>query len=333
MIPCLHRALAGILIFAAFLSPNPLVAASEADGNSLAKTLARKLFRFTAEYSSSLPRDGRISLATHLPGLFGFRFVCLFRPEGAQPYAVLPGDILDSETGGNLVCPDQIEIGLGPKSRVRVSQLADQKIFHLDAGSVRLEFGKTEFAFGMNDLSLWVSGTGVLQLLTVKPESDAYLFLADSGDMVLEVKGGAMAGRTFFASTLGRMELREPGRADVYQVLSGDAFRYADRGVERILQPNLKGLLGGGFQPSTSLWFSGEKIQWVTVGLKPNMKTECRLMMQPELNQPATMLQKFSPETNQFQLALPAKPASKQIYFTICDDEKDSRVSSPLQVP
>src|SRR5262245_40760889 len=84
--------------------------------------------------TQGVDRVWRIELATNLPGLFEFHFICQFQPAQGEPISVIPGDTVDAAVGGTLRCPDSLELRLEKGTKLEVSQVGPLPIFTLHVG-------------------------------------------------------------------------------------------------------------------------------------------------------------------------------------------------------
>jgi hypothetical protein len=295
--------------------------------------LKRQVFRLIADYTATIGREERISLATNLPGLFGFRFVCLFKPETGEPFAVIPGDTVEAASRGKLACPDGIESTLEEKTKVHIRQIGSLPFYRLEAGSMTVRFGKTRLLLSAAGLELELEGHSFLQEVIVRPEKEATAFLCQKGNALARLEAGEEGGKHFVASTHCRLEVINGADALVEQVLSGDAVQISNIHIPREFRPNLKALLGPEFAVPTTLWFEAGKVRWTTVKLQPNRKTECSLYSQPAPDKRAVVLKTFVADAHEGAVELASKPTPEQGFFLLCEDESGGWSSGLLPAP
>lgn len=310
---------------------------ADAFGSELLKApqelFKQQVFRLIADYTATISREERISLATNLPGLFGFRFVCLFKPEKGEPYAVIPGDIVEAASRGKLACPDGIESTLEEKTKVHIRQIGNLPFYRLEAGSMTVRFGKSRLLLSAAGLELELEGQSFLQELTVRPEKSATAFICHKGNALARLEAGEEGGKHFLASTHCRLEVISGVDPLVEQILSGDAVQISNIHIPRGYRPDLKALLGPEFGVPTTLWFEAGKLRWTTLKLQPNRKTECSLYMQPAPDKRALLLKTFAAEAHEGTVALESKPSPGQGFFLLCEDESGGWSSGLLPAP
>jgi hypothetical protein len=176
-------------------------------------------------------RDQLVSLATLLPKIYGFRFICQFQSvtKGAAPVAVLPGEWIDTKDGGALKCPDHYLLELSGNTKLRVQQTDSTPRITLDHGQVRLTFGTDPLFLETAAYSVAVVGTGKSQQLWLSSNEKEQLLGCEAGvvNANFELREDAPGRKLLFANAC-RMDLSLNGSTLQRYIFSTDRVEAAN---------------------------------------------------------------------------------------------------------
>lgn len=323
---------AGASAFLCLLLAAPAARAQEE--LSYQEAFQRLVFSHAAEFSATLSREERIALATNFPGIFGFRFVCIHRPDSGNESSVLPGDLVEAAGKGRVSCPGGFDVHLEAGAKLRILQLEGGPEVRLEAGAGRLTFGKVKLSVAAGGLVLHAEGKGTLQELELRPEQGEVAFICAKGNLEATLEVGPSGAKNFLASRLCRMQVRGEPDTPVSQVMPGDAYAVANRLVPPNFLPDQSAILGpkGVLPIEVRLDASALALQFTILAMGPSRKATCELMLVPSSGQPAKPLKTVAVEGSTGSISLDAS-APGQGYFMVCEDEGGVFASPLVTVP
>lgn len=298
------------------------------------EALENWIFRRVADYSDSLTREQRISLATHVPGLFGFRFVCAWKPQSGEMVAMIPGDTVESQAGGKLVCPGGTEVSMEGKAKVVLRQFGDLPVLELTEGAMGLRFGKVKVAVAAGGLFLKMEGRSVLQQLKVRPEKEAMLFLCEKGNITAQMETKEGAEKNYLASSACRISVQGDPDSSVSQILSGEVVQALNRLIPRGFRPDLSALLGSDLHAPVTLGApnGSHNLDYAMLNLGVGRKAECALELEEKPGAAPKVVKTFTVTSSQGSVPLESRERG-QSYFVVCEDETGAWSSSMLTIP
>lgn len=326
------RALAPALLPLLVHSSPPARAETDA---SFEGQLRRMAYSMANDFSAARTREERIALATHVPALFGFRYVCQHQPAGGAPVGVVPGDTIESAGKSTIVCPGGLTLALEDKAKVTLRQTEDVQQLKVEAGPLKITFGKSALSLLAADMELLAEGKSVVQELELRPEKDAMAFFCNKGNVIVSFEAGPAGVKNFLGSLACRMEMREGAENVASQVLPGDAMMVPNRMVARDFRPKLPELFGGQLpQPPINVWFSDNntKLTVLMSTLVAGQKAACELHVQEAVGAPAKMVKAFTADVHQLAVPLDS-PIKGQGYFVVCEADTGAFASQLVVVP
>ncbi|MGZ3703058.1 MAG: hypothetical protein ACXWSD_14845, partial [Bdellovibrionota bacterium] len=172
-------------------------------------------------------REQILQLATFLPKLFGLRFVCQFTStdKSQKPAPVIPGEWVTAPAGGDLHCPDHLDVTVEKGAKLRVRQTMNGlPLFFLESGDVHLHFGRDSLFVETPAFAMALAGVGKTQQLTLSVDPQKSTFDCTQGALAATFEGKEDAtGSRKLLSRQCRIEVTLPPNPQPHYILGNDS--------------------------------------------------------------------------------------------------------------